>query len=107
MRRGAIVTRMKSGGIDGRAGARGAVDVMVELLSYFQSLPVYAPLVTHVREDGVPLWWTQGQVTKALRALVAKCGYEPEYALHSLRIGDAIQHSAGGASSDTVQKEGW
>lgn len=48
-----------------------------------------------------------GQATKALRALVAKAGINPyEYALHSLRIGGAIQLYADGASLDLIQKEG-
>lgn len=89
------------------AKARAALGVMVELLSCFQSLSVDAPLMTYVREDDVPLWWTQGQATKAPRALVAKPGIDPqEYTLQSLQIGGGTQFSAGGASLDIAQKEG-
>ncbi|CAM9742037.1 unnamed protein product [Sphacelaria rigidula] len=63
--------------------------------------------MTYLHGDGVPVWWTQGQATKPLRALVAAAGANPyEYALHSSCIGGATQLSAGGISPDILQKEG-
>ena len=51
--------------------------------------------------------WTKQQATVALREVVALAGVRAdEYALHSLRIGGATHLSAGGASPETLQREG-
>ena len=51
--------------------------------------------------------WTKEQATVALREVVALAGGRAdEYALHSLRIGGATHLSAGGASPETLQREG-
>ena len=51
--------------------------------------------------------WTKQQATVAPREVVALAGVRAdEYALHSLRIGGATHLSAGGASPDTLQREG-
>ena len=51
--------------------------------------------------------WTKEQATVALREVVAFAGVRAdEYALHSLRIQGATHLSAGGASPETLQREG-
>ena len=110
LRRGARITRTKEDILrkgNQASSLPGVVDVVVELLSCFRTLPSEAPLMAYFSSSGVPVIWTQSHATKALRQLVAAAGANPiDYALHSLRIGGATQLSAGRISSDLLQKEG-
>lgn len=106
-RKGAVVTRTRSGSGCGVENGGGAVDIMVELLSLYTFLPSCAPLVAFGVGQGKWAMWTKHQATRALRQVVALAGLQPEeYALHSLRIGGATYLAAGGASPEVLRKEG-
>ena len=101
-----MVTRVRVGPPRRVDAGGGAVDLMVELLSCYLFLPPSAPLVAFGIDHGRWSLWTQQQTT-ALRSVVALAGGRAEdYAVHSLRIGGATHLSAGGASSEVLQREG-
>lgn len=107
LRKGAVVTRARTGPPRAVSLGGGAVDVMVELLSCYPSLPPHAPLVAF--DVGQEAWsmWSKHQATRALRQVVSLAGLPPEeFALHSLRIGGATYLAAGGASPDVLRREG-
>ena len=88
-------------------GGGGAIDLMLELMSCNLFLPSSAPLVAYGSDDSRWSRWTKQQATVTLREVVALAGVRAdEYALHSLRIGGATHLSAGGASPETLQREG-
>ena len=85
----------------------GAVDLMVELISRYLSLPSSAPLVSFGIGNSRGVMWTKQQATAALRAVVASAGVRvEEYALHSLRTGGATHLSTGGVTQEVLQREG-
>ena len=107
LRKGSVVTRVRTGPPRSVEHGGGAVNVIVELLLSFPFLPSHAPLVAF-GTDGVS-WsmWTKHKATLALRQVVSLAGLPPvEYALHSLRIGGATHLSAGGASPEVLRREG-
>ena len=96
-RKGAVVTRARSGASRRVEADGGAVDLMVELLFLYTFLPSCAPLVAFGVGHGRWAMWTKYQATTALRQVVALAGLQPEeYTLHSLRIGGG---GAAGCSS--------
>ena len=107
LRKGSVVTRVRTGPPRSVEHGGGAVDVIVELLLSFPFLPPHAPLVAF-GTDGVSwLMWTKHKATLALRQVVSLMGLQPvEYALHSLRIGGATHLSASGASPEVLRREG-
>ena len=80
---------------------------MVELMSCYLFFLSSAPLVAYGSGGGRWSMWTKQQATVALRSVVELAGVRvDEYALHSLMIGGATHLSAGGASPETLQREG-
>jgi len=106
-RKGAVVTRKRSGPPRLVEAGGGAVDLMIELLSCYMFLPSHAPLVVFGIGSGRWAMWTTSQAEKALRQVVTLAGWQlAEYALHSLRIGGATFLAAGGASPEVLRREG-
>ena len=107
LRKGAVVTHVRKGP-SMRVGKGGrAVDLMIELMSFYVFLPSSAPLAACGVGNGRWSMWTQHQATLALRKVVALAGVRAEeYALHSLKIGGATHLSAGGATPAVLQREG-
>ena len=104
---GKVMTRVRTGPPRRVEAGGGAVDVMIELLSLFPSLPSHAPLVSFCSESSAWSVWSKKQATDALRQIVALAGMPPEeFALHSLRIGGATFLAAGGASPELLRSEG-
>ena len=107
MRKGAVISRVWAGSPRPVGAGGGAVDLMLEFMSCYLSPPLSAPLVACGSGGGRWSMWTKQQATVAWREVVALAGVRvDEYALHSLRIGGATHLSAGGASSETLQREG-
>ena len=106
-RKGAVVTRTRSGASRRVEAGGGAVDLMVELLSFYTFLPSCAPLVAFGVGHGRWAIWTKQQATTTLCQVIALAGLQPEeYALHSLQIGGATYLAMGGASPDVFRPEG-
>ena len=107
LRKGAVISRVRAGSPRPVGAGGGAVDLMLELMSRFLFLPSSAPLVACGSGDGRWSMWTKQQAAVAQREVVALAGVRAdEFALHSLRIGSATHLSAGGASPETLQREG-
>ena len=107
LRKGSVVTRVRTGPPRSVEHGGGSVDVIVELLLSFSFLPQHAPLIAF--GTGGVSWsmWTKHKATIALRQVVSLAGLQPvEYALHSLRTGGATHLSAGGASPEVLRREG-
>ncbi|CAM9598479.1 unnamed protein product [Pylaiella littoralis] len=70
-RKGAVVTRVRKGPPCSVQDGGAAVDLMVELLLYYPTLPSHAPLVAVA--SGADGWrlWSKHQVVSALRQIVA------------------------------------
>lgn len=101
---GSIVVRTRSEATGERSGLDadgGAVALVVGFLSC-NELPEHAPL-SSCRCGGSVRVWGYGQALRSLREVVQESGRNPEeYALHSLRIGDASALAAGGIVSERV-----
>lgn len=107
IRKGVRITRMRSGPPRTIADGGGAVDVVVELVPLFPSLPSHATLAAFSLGNGTWSVWSKPKATDALRQVVALAGLPPdEFALHSLRIGGATYLAAGGASPEVLRNEG-
>jgi len=107
LRKGRVLTRVRTSPPAPVELGGGAVDVLVELLSVNQFLPPHAPLVAFGVGDDRWSLWSKHQATEALRRIVALVGLQPdEYALHSLRIGGATFLAAAGATPDLLRQEG-
>ena len=107
LRKGAVISRVRAGSLRPVGAGGGAVNLMLELMSCYLFLPSSAPLVTYGSGGGRWSMWTKQQAAVALREVVALAGGRAdEYALLSLRIGGATHLSAGGASPETLQREG-
>ena len=107
LRKEAAPSRVRAGSPKPAGVGGGAVDRMLELMSCYLFLPSSAPLVAYGSGGGRWSMWTKKQATVALREVDALAGVRAdEYALISLRIGDATHLSAGGASPETLQREG-
>ena len=108
LRKGAVISRVRAGSPRPVGAGGGAVEFMLELMSCYLILPSSAPLVAYGSGGGRWSMWTEQKATVALREVVASADVRAdEYALHSLRIGGATHLSAGGASPETLQREGW
>ena len=88
-------------------GDGGAVALMLELMSYCPSLPDHAPLSSYRCGNSVRVA-RYSRAFRSIKELVAKFRRNPdEFALHSLRIGEATTLAAGGDISERVfQREG-
>ena len=83
------------------------MDLMIERLSCFRSLPSHAPLVVFDVDGGNWTMWTEHRTESALRQVVPLAGLQPsEYVLHSLRIRGATHLTAGGASPEDLRRDG-
>ena len=85
----------------------GAVALMLELMSCCPGLLHHAPLASYRVGSSVRVV-RYGRALRAVKEVVAKSGRNPdEFALHSLRIGEATTLAAGGDISERViQTEG-
>ena len=85
----------------------GAVALVLELMSCFSSLPDNAPLSSYRSGKSIRMV-RHGHALRAIKEIVAKSGRSPdEFALHSLRTGEATTLTAGGDISERVmQREG-
>ena len=85
----------------------GAVDLMLELMACFSSLPDRSPLSSYRSGKSVRVIG-YGRALRAIKEFVAKSSRNAdEFALHSLRIGGATTLAAGGDISERViQREG-
>ena len=107
LRKGKVLTRVRKHAPQVFEAGGGAVDLMIELLSCFRSLPSNAPSVAFGVDGGSWAMWTKHHAESALRQVVSFAGLQPsEYALHSLRIGGATHLAAGGASPEDLRREG-
>ena len=107
LRKGAVISHVRVGSPKHMGAGGGAVDLMLGLMSWYLFLSSSAPLVAYGSGGGRWSMRTKQQATVTLREVVALAGVRAdEYALHSLRIGDATHLSAGGASQETLQREG-
>ena len=73
-RKGAVVTHTRSGASRRVEAGGGAVDLMVELLSFYTFLPSCAPLVAFGVGHGRWAMWTKHQATTTLCQVVALAG---------------------------------
>ena len=107
LRKGAVISRVRAGSPRPSGAGAGAVDLMLELMSYFFILLSSASLLAYGSGGGRWSMWTKQQGTVALREVVALAGVRADvYALYSLGIGGATYLSAGGACPETLQREG-
>lgn len=114
LRKGAVLTRVRSGPYRPVEAGGGAVACMVELLLYYPSLPSHSPLVAVGADGDRWMLLKRRQAESALRDVVSLAGLQPaHYALHSLRIGGATHLAAGGgvlvsaAERRALGRNGW
>ena len=105
-----VIVRVRDDASRTRSGVGaggGAVDLLMELLSVYPTMPESAPLSSYRCGNEVRLW-RYPEALAALRQVAAKAGDDPsEVGLHSLRIGAATTLAAGGeVPQRVIQREG-
>ena len=99
-----VIVRVRDDASRTRSGVGaggGAVDLLMELLSVYPTMPESAPLSSYRCGNEVRLW-RYPEALAALRQVAAKAGDDPsEVGLHSLRIGAATTLAAGGDVSQS------
>ena len=107
LRKGVVVSRVRTGSPRPVGAGGDAVDIMIELTSFYLLLPAWAPLVVNGSGSGRWSMWTKQQATVSLRELVALTGVRvDEYALHPSRNGSTPHSSPGGGLPRDVAARG-
>ena len=105
--KGAVISRVQASPPRPVGAGGGAVDLMPKLVSCYCFLPSPDPLLAYGSGGGRWFMWTKQQATVALREVVGLAGGRADkYAVHPRRIGGATHLSAGGASTETLQRQG-